>query len=232
MGPDSHVPCPPTGTVLLLRLHPRRGPALLFHPLCLALSCTIPLPHPLCCHPRPLFFSLWVSTVFHISGKKTGNELMIHVDVDEQHAKMKSTCVFIFNELQPQTEFNKAVQNWKAKWFLPRVNSRGWRGKNFVSPTAKAYATTQKPRGRGGAAPHAARGRRKADREGLRPAHPPTELDSVAAELESAAPPLLLHLLHCRQDPRRPRPQTQTPRCFPLRAPSLHRRSAAGLGAR
>ena len=64
------------------------------------------------------------------------------------------------------------MQNWKAKWLLPRVNSRGWRGKNFVPPTAKAYATTQKPWGRGGAAPHAAQGRRKAEREGRRPAHP------------------------------------------------------------
>ena len=37
---------------------------------------------------------------------------MIHVDVDEQHAKMKSTCVFIFNELQPQIVANGVKSNW------------------------------------------------------------------------------------------------------------------------
>jgi hypothetical protein len=41
------------------------------------------------------------------------------------------------------------VRNCKANYHLPRRNSRAWRGKNSVSPTEKAYITTQKTRGRG-----------------------------------------------------------------------------------
>jgi hypothetical protein len=69
-----------------------------------------------------------------------------------------------------ETESNKALQNCKANYHLPLMNSRAWRGKIWVSPTEKAYITTQKMRGRG-AALRAAWGRRKAEQEGHWPAH-------------------------------------------------------------
>jgi hypothetical protein len=60
-------------------------------------------------------------------------------------------------------ESNKAVQNWKANKPLPRVNSRGWRAKIFVSPTERKHSPDAKNAGKSSAG----RGR-----EGRRPAHP------------------------------------------------------------
>ena len=68
--------------------------------------------------------------------------------------------VGIVNNLRQQgtsseTESNKIVQNGKAKYPLPCVNSKGSRGKNWVTPTTKAFAARQKPRGGAPASPSA-----------------------------------------------------------------------------